>query len=236
MEKENSSALYAIPKTLSQSIYSYLKEAIIHNRLKGNQKINEKEVANLFQVSTTPVREAVLRLGAEGFLTINSHKEALVREISYKELKEISQIMGALDSLAVSLAIDSLASEEIKEIEKMTETMEGHLRNRSVEKYMEINIAIHTRIWKSVPNKFLQETLNYVSGQLMRYNNARYYAYHKPGTLARSLKEHKEILKALKARNRKRLKILILKHWDSILQSTPFHRGLKEFIRMNQGR
>jgi len=236
MNKEDSPAKYSIPKTISQSIYSYLKESIIENRIKANQKINEKEIASLFQVSITPAREAILRLGAEGFLTINSHREAVVKEISYKELKEISQIMGVLDSLAVSMAIDMLLPEDIREIEKMTETMEGHFHARAIEKYMELNIAIHTRIWKFVPNRFLQETLNYVSEQLLRYNYARYYAYQKPGALERSLKEHKEILKALRARNKQKLKTLISKHWGSILQSTSFHQGLKEFIQMNQGR
>ncbi|MGB8953501.1 MAG: GntR family transcriptional regulator [Candidatus Aminicenantales bacterium] len=225
-----------IPKTLSQSIYSYLKEAIVENRLKANQKINEKEIASLFQVSITPVREAVLKLGAEGFLTVDSHREAVVREISYQELKEIFQVMSALEGLAVDLAFERFKPKDLQEIEEMTATMEDHVRTRSIEKYMELNVAIHMKIWKSVPNKFLLDTLSHGSEQMLRYNHARYYAYQKPGALERSMKEHEEILNALKEKDKKKLKALVEKHWTNLLQPSSFGEGLKESIQRNQKR
>ena len=109
-----------IPKTLSQSIYNYLKEAIISHQLKASQRINEKEIADLFQVSITPVREAVLRLGAEGFIDSNFHREAVIKEVSYRELKEIFQVLGVLDSVAVGLILDTINQEELKELESLT--------------------------------------------------------------------------------------------------------------------
>ena len=59
-----------IPKTLSESVYNNLRIGIINNEFKAGQRIYEKEVAKSFGVSTTPVREAFLRLSAEGFITI----------------------------------------------------------------------------------------------------------------------------------------------------------------------
>ena len=98
------------PKTLSQSIYERLKESILNKELEPNQRINEKEIAESFQVSRTPVREAVARLVAKGFVEIISHREALVKEVSYGELKDIFQVIGVLDRLAVSLIIDQIDS------------------------------------------------------------------------------------------------------------------------------
>jgi len=228
MNKKNNFSPHAIPKTLSQSIYYHLKEAIINNKLKSNQKINEKEISQLFKVSTTPVREAVLRLGAEGFVTINSHREAVVKEIYYEELKEIFQVLGTLDSLASCLAVDNLSSETLEDLEHLTKEMERHCNIHSIEKYITINQDIHKKIWQLIPNRFLQATLNYVNDQMLRYNYARIYAFRKPGALERSMKEHKEILEALK--NKKRLKNLMAKHWGSLLQPSPFEEGLKEYL------
>lgn len=227
---------YTIPKTLSQSIYNYLKESIINNKIKANQKINEKEIANLFQVSTTPVREAVLRLGAEGFVSLNSHREAVVKEISYKELKEISQVLGTLDSLATSLVVDYLNPEAIKELGDLTAEMERHCQINSVEKYLALNVAIHRKIWESLPNKFLQAILYYIHDQMLRYSYARFYAFRKPGVLKSSMNEHREILDTIKRKDKNRLKNLMLNHWGSFLGSSPLEDGLKEYLITNERR
>ena len=98
----------SIPKTLSESIYNSLRTGIINNELKAGQRIYEKEIAKQYGVSTTPVREAFLRLSAEGYLSIDSHRKASVRKISYKELEDIFRVMGDLDALAMSQAVDHI--------------------------------------------------------------------------------------------------------------------------------
>lgn len=220
----------SIPKTLSQSIYNYLKDAIINNKLKANQRIVEKEIAGVFKVSTTPVREAVLRLSAEGFVNIDSHKEAVVKEISYEELKEIFHVMATLDSLATVLAAENIKPEDLKELESLADKMEHNCHIRSFDKYMAYNNAIHSKIWKLVPNGILRKTLHYVNDQLLRYNSSLISAFHKPGVLEKSLEEHKDILKALKSKDKKHIKTLVTSHWESLLKPSPFEDGLKESL------
>ncbi len=230
MYKKDTLSSQPIHKTLSQLIYNHLKDAIINNELKAKQKINEKEIAQLFEISTTPVREAVLRLGAEGFVTVNSHREAVVTEISYEELKEIFQVLGFLDSWGTILAVDNLSPEDLKEIEDLTKEMERHCNISSLDKFIAVNQEIHKKMWKCIPNRFLQATLHHVNNQMLRYNYARLYAFRKPGVLQRSLKEHQEILSALKNKDKKKIKNLVVKHWGSLLQPSPFKKGLKEYL------
>ncbi len=59
----------SMPKTLSESVYNNLRTGIINNELKAGQRIYEKEIAKLYGVSTTPVREAFLKLNAEGYIS-----------------------------------------------------------------------------------------------------------------------------------------------------------------------
>jgi|GEM_PF-378926 len=224
-----------IPKTLGQLIYNYIRDAIIKNKLKANQKINEKEIAEYFQVSTTPVREAVLRLGAEGFVTINSHREAVVKEISFEELKEILQVLSILDSSAMELAIENLTPQDLEELEDLTAKLARHCQLDSIDKFMEINTAIHNRLWQNLPNAFLRETLRYVHNQLLRYNYARFSAFRKQGTLEKSLEEHQHILKVLKAKDKRAIREFMAKHWGSLLQPSTFEEGLREFIQTKGG-
>ena len=180
--RDNPSA-YAIPKTLSQSIYNYLKDSIINNRLKANQRINEKEIAKLFEVSSTPVREAVLKLNAEGFVVTDSHRETVVKEISYEELKDIFQVLGQLDSLGSSLAADNISTEDLKDLKNLTSEMEKHCHLDSREKYVALNQDIHKKIWKHIPNKVLRSALHYVHNQMLRYSYAHLNAFQKPDVL-----------------------------------------------------
>lgn len=220
----------SISKTLSQSIHSYIKEAIITNRLKANQRINEKEIAAEFGVSTTPVREAVQKLGAEGFITINSHREAVVRAVSFEELQEIFKVLSILDGQAASLAADHIGHDDLRELEGVIKEMEKSCHINSVKKYLTLNQRFHRRIWRCVPNRTFQTILYYVDNQMLRYTPSRLYAFKNPGLLESSLQEHKEMLEALRTKDKERLEELMSKHWASLLQPSPFREGLREFL------
>lgn len=219
-----------IPKTLSQSVYKYIKESIISNTLKAGQKISEKKIAAILQVSSTPVREAIFMLGAEGLVTIKSHKEVVVKELSHKELTEIFQVLSILESFAVTMAVDFIGEDDLEEIERLHLEMERYCRKDAIPKYCEINMSVHSKLWEFVPNDFLRLTLHNVHKQFKRYTNAQSYALGKPGALKTSLREHQEILKALKAKNKRRIKTLLVRHWGSFLRPSSFEKGLKEYL------
>jgi DNA-binding GntR family transcriptional regulator len=208
----------SIPKTLSESVYKNLRSGIIKNELKAGQRIYEKEIAKLYSVSTTPVREAFLKLSAEGYISIDSHRKASVRKISFKELEDIFAVMGDLDALAVSQAVDHITPECIQEIEELIAEMEEICKPTFIERFLDLNVAIHSKIWSALPNKVLERTLHYVHGQLLRYNYARYVAFQDPEIMKISLGEYKRILRALSDRNKKELKKLVKTHWDFLIQ------------------
>lgn len=208
----------SIPKTLSESVYKNLRTGIINNELKAGQRIYEKEIANLYGVSTTPVREAFLKLNAEGYISIDSHRKASVKKISFKELEDIFMVMGDLDALAVSQAVDNFTPDCIQEIEELIAEMEEICQSSFVERFLELNVAIHYKIWSALPNKVMERTLHFVHGQLLRYNYARYVAFQDPEIMRRSLDEHKNILNALTNKNKREIKKFIKTHWSFLIQ------------------
>ena len=207
-----------IPKTLSESVYNSLRAGIINNELKAGQRIYEKEIARQFDVSTTPVREAFLKLNAEGYISIDSHKKAYVREISYKELEDIFVVLGDLDALAVCQAVENITPECIQEIEELVAEMEEICKSSFVERFLELNVAVHYKIWSALPNKVMERTLHYVHSQLLRYNYARYVAFQDPEIMQWSLEEHKKILKAIRNKNKREIKKFMKTHWSFLIQ------------------
>ena len=206
---------FVIPKTISQSIHDYLRESILKNELKSKQRINEKEIADLFQVSRTPVREAVVRLAAEGFVEIISHREAVVKEVSYKDLKEIFQVLGVLDKLAIGLIVERIKPTELTQLEKMTNRMERAYIVSEVEKFIDLNYSIHEILWDSLKNMndFLMKELNYCANQIKMCSYPLTSAFKNPKIMKRSMIAHKEIIEALKNRNRQKLEAVVFDHW-----------------------
>jgi len=213
-KKEQNSIKYTIPDTLGQSIYNCLKKAIIENKIEPNQKINEKEIADSFKVSRTPVREALVRLEAEGFTKITSHRDVVVKEVSYADLVDIFQVIGILDGLAVTLVVDKIESKEFAKLEKMTTKLEHYYNQKDVEKFIDMNYAIHDRIWDHLNNIYLQKALRHCLVHIQRCYYALSSAFQKKEILDDSMKAHKNILEALNKKDKKRLKYIIQEHWN----------------------
>ena len=212
--RERNSIKYTMPETLGQSIYHCLKKAIIENKIEPNQKINEKEIADSFKVSRTPVREALVRLEAEGFTKIISHREVVVQEVSYADLVDIFQVIGILDSLAVTLVVDKIESKEFTKLENMTTKLEHYYDQKEVEKFIDMNYVIHDRIWDHLNNIYLQKALRHCLAHIQRCYYALSSAFQKKEILGGSMKAHKDILEALNKKDKKTLKYINQEHWN----------------------
>lgn len=91
------------------SPYDYIKKEIILAHLEAGSVFDEQEVAKQLNVSRTPVREAVLRLASEGYLTIIPRKGTLVSNISLRDIKEVYEFRIILECASIN---------EIKNIDK----------------------------------------------------------------------------------------------------------------------
>src|SRR4030067_3130590 len=104
---------YERPATLSESIYGHLKKAIIEGDLRPGQRLMEKEFAELFKASTTPVREAFQKLSAEKYIIINSRKDVTVAAVTRRGIAALFEVVRVLEALAVRKAIPNLSEGEV---------------------------------------------------------------------------------------------------------------------------
>jgi len=223
MKADNFSAS-TFPKTLSESVYERIKTAIFHNELKAGQRIYEKEVAKAHKVSTTPVREAFLRLKAEGYITIDAYRRAAVKTVSIRELEDIFDVLGSIDVLAMSQVVDHIDADGVQEIERLINKMERACKPYCIEDYLDLNRDIHHKIWEYLPNKVLKKMLHSLHGQLLRYNYAHYLVYQDPNIMQMSLDAYKKIAKALVEKDKEKLQSLVKSHWSFLVQ----HRHMKK--------
>lgn len=214
MEKEKGfKILFKRPTTISETIYTQLKEAIVNGELSSNQRIQEKEVAELFQVSTTPVREAFQRLAAEKYIIINSRKDVMVASISLKEIKELFEVVRLLDAFASQKAVKRLTGKDIKELKELTKKLNLYYQQKKVQPYVKQNLKIHEKIWKTCGNKFLYDSLVNLGEKYTFYSNHVFFLTKNPHFFDRSYQDHIDLMEALEKRNSDRVKKILFFHW-----------------------
>jgi DNA-binding GntR family transcriptional regulator len=204
------------PVTFSEIVFQHLKKAIIEGELKPGQRVQEKEIARLFNVSTTPTREAFQRLAAEDYLTINARKEVSVASLSVEQIKEVFEVVRTLDILATTKAMDYLAAKDIEDLKKMNTELEDFFNQKNLAFYIKQNMKVHYRIWKNCGNQFLFKTLADLGDKFFFYSSQIYAKIDDSGFFRKSIKEHVDIVNAIETRNVAGLKKLILSHWGGV--------------------
>lgn len=217
------SRLPARPETKSDYAYRVLREQILDGTFASGATVPLREVAADYGMSTTPLREALRRLDAEGLVTLDNHKNARVAELRADEARDLLEMRRSLDPLAAGLAAERRSSEELRAIRAAAE----HLAPLPVEATLEQLIAhreLHTAIYRASHNELLIATLDTLWDKADRY---RMLALKEDrGDAARELKrqEHDRMVELIAARDASGVADLMLRHIDTSLAVTALDR------------
>lgn len=205
---------FKLPATISETIYQHIKKAIIEGDLNPDQRLQEKEFAKVFNVSSTPVREAFLRLSAEGYLVMNTRREVVVARKTLSEVKELYEVVRALDMLAIKKSLKNFTQKDIQTLKKMTQKLGEYYKNKNVQSYLQQNLRFHDKVWQACKNEYLYETLTQLMEKIAIYRRHEEFSpFSEPHALDKSYKDHKNLMKAIEARNFEQLEKLISSHW-----------------------
>jgi DNA-binding GntR family transcriptional regulator len=140
-----------------------------------------------------PVREALRRLEAEGFIQILPHRGAFVSELSIGELEEIYLIRETLEGLATELAVPNLSKETLEQLEAHIDEMEAATEEQDFAKLLNLNRTFHFLIYDASDRPLLAQTIAGLWDRSARY---RYIYTYLPERQLQALGEHKEIYNA----------------------------------------
>jgi len=154
--------------SLTHKTYENLKEDIINLRFKEDSIITEKELAERYKVSKTPVREALKKLNLEGFIEILPRKGYFITSISVEDLKNIFQMRMILEVGASEIAIANAGLNDIEKLKEIANTKVKTINSKSYIEYSEINYQFHLLIAQSTKNNMLANTIKGLLNQLRR--------------------------------------------------------------------
>src|SRR5260370_1719934 len=103
----------------SDMVTDVLRDLITDRQLSPGTPLRQRDLAEQFDVSYTPVREALRRLESEGLVVTDVHRGATVARTESEELEENYRILAALEALAGSLAVAKITDDDIADIEAL---------------------------------------------------------------------------------------------------------------------
>jgi DNA-binding GntR family transcriptional regulator len=173
-----------------------LREAIMSGVLRGGDPIRQDKVAAQFGVSSIPVREALRKLEGEGLVTFYPHRGAVVSELSREEVRELSEIRVALETLALRLAIPNTTDEDLRRAEEILDWADK--QPDLAEKWGEFNWRFHSALYTPADRPRLTEMIEGIHTRFERYLRVYVLALEYE---ERGQREHRQILDLCKKRD-----------------------------------
>lgn len=179
--------------TLKNRIYRELRRSIIMGHRPPGEKIDVRQVAQLYGTSITPVREAMQMLNQEGLVTIKPHSRYLVTELTLKQLRDLLDLREILELASVERAARRITEQQLRTLEAVHTGYTGD-DDESYTRYTAENRDFHYLIAQATGNQELAEMLGHVHDRLAHYMVLR----HAGDTMQIS---HRHIVEALRARD-----------------------------------
>lgn len=196
---------------LVPQIYEEIKNEIFTNKLKLGEKISICEIANKYNVSYTPAREAIKNLIKDGLIIGSTNKVHRIVNISEKELFEVMEIRKMCEFFSIDKIIENFGQKEIDNINKQINKLNSlqFKKNKTIKDYYFSDIDFHTSLIKSTFNSKLLEIYSKIS------NISNIIIYRINNRLNISdifFEQHINILKAILVKDNKKAKELLQKH------------------------
>ncbi len=130
-------------KPLREQVYDHLRSLLNRGELRPGSFLDLGALAASLGVSRTPLRDALLQLEAEGFVTILPRRGVEVKPLTREDIRHLYEIVGALEGVAVLAAFPSLGPAERSRMRRLNGEMKAALGKADFDLYYEKNLAFH---------------------------------------------------------------------------------------------
>jgi len=202
-----------LPRTLAGRLRMQLSDEIVRGELAPGVVLDEMELARRFQVSRTPVREAIRLLGASGLVEARPHRSAVVARPDKTQLAAMFEALRELEALCAGLAAERMNAAEVAALKRVHRTLLYVVRSEDPQRYHEINEDFHAKIYAGAHNPYLAEVTLATRVRIAPFSRVQ---FRTGGRLARSHKEHERVIAAIAERNRRVASAVMRAHIGSV--------------------
>jgi DNA-binding GntR family transcriptional regulator len=204
------------PPPAAERVYAHVKDAVLDRRYQGGTLLSEGELAEAVGVSRTPVREALLRLEAEGLLKLYPKKGALVLPVSAQEIADVVDTRLLVERYAVARVVPA-TDRLLGRLQELMEEQQVQAAAGDLAAFARADRCFHVEIVRAAGNGILSHLYDQLRDRQLRMGVATMHA--DPGRIAKNITEHTEILRALRSGDAESAAALVERHisWVSLL-------------------
>jgi len=193
-------------KALRQYVYEHIRDLLDNGDLPVGEKINKSELCKQFNVSQTPVNDALNKLVGESYLEEIPRKGYFVREFNLEEQALLFEIRAGIEGIAIRLCCERATDAELKELVHSFDGFSNLHDENELKMYLKADKRFHRLLIKYSRNPKLQEILDSRSFISRTYQKGLMKSY------SQSLNEHKIITTALTNRDKDTAATAIVNH------------------------
>jgi len=189
----------AIPRqSLTSAVADKLRDQIIRGEIPEGAQLRQDAIANQYQVSRIPVREALSILEQEGFVRTIPRRGIFIVRKSKREIIEMIQVWAALEGMSARLATLHAPDSEISKLRHLFDEFENSPPSEHIGEYSDANIAFHQLIIRLGGSRLIAEA---TKNLFIHVRAIRKVTISQDNRAARSIVDHLKIIEALERRD-----------------------------------
>lgn len=199
-------------KRLSNKVADAIRQMILDNEISTGEALNEVALAEKLNVSRTPIRESIAMLEQEGLIKVVSGRGAFVAELTISDYMEINELRKILEPIAAVKSMERISDEEIESQIRLWEEIQTKITQGIYLSYndaAQFDSDLHAMLIDRCNNTRLSHFLWILRRQSLRY---LFTVWETKSINEETVREHLEILNALKARDVNRLATTVVDH------------------------
>jgi DNA-binding GntR family transcriptional regulator len=184
--------------SLHDGVAARLRGMVFERQLAPGQWIDEKALARDWQVSRTPLREALKVLAAEGLVELVPQRGSRVVELTDADADQLFPVMALLEGRCAHEAAAKASDADIAGLRRIHDALESCAAARDLDGYYRVNHEFHSRVQALAANRWLDRA----TGDLRRFMRLlRGRQLNLPGRIDASINEHRVLIDAIQQRD-----------------------------------
>lgn len=158
--------------SIKDQVYQILKQEIIDCKLKSGEKLVEQSIAERFNVSHAPVREAIKQLIGDGLVVNITNRGAYVKIPTAKELEDMQEVRTLFEEHAVHHAVTILTEEHRQALQQIREEMLSTIELNDYRRYQELERKLSVELIRLCENDLIEETYTKAYTMMNNFNDS----------------------------------------------------------------
>lgn len=210
-KEEHKKVIPSNSESLRNSVYDYLRSEMDKGNLLPGALINLNQMSERLQVSKTPLRDAMIRLEAEGFVSIHPRSGVVINQLELEDIRYLYEVMAAIEAALIDSVFDKITDSHLSLMQDLNDTMKKCIQNGDYVAYDKPHWEFHNLFTELSGNVFARRILIPIRQRLWDFPRRRYQQQWE----LQACDEHRQITEAIRANDKSEaLRVIRELHWN----------------------